>query len=73
MGFIVDRHYLTPLFNPGSIVVFAGDPDAEPPTPLAATLRRALREGGYAGRLTGSTWRPPARWPTWPSRAPTWR
>ncbi len=30
MGFIVDQHYLTPLFNPGSIVVFAGDPDAEP-------------------------------------------
>ena len=51
MGSIVDRHYLTPLFNPGSIVVFAGDPDAEPPTPLARTLRRALREGGYAGRL----------------------
>ena len=51
MGSIVDQHYLTPLFNPGSIVVFAGDPDAEPPTPLAGTLRRALLEGGYAGRL----------------------
>jgi len=52
LGSTVDQHYLTPLFNPGSIVAFAGDPDADPPTPLAATLRRALREGGYAGFLT---------------------
>jgi len=47
----VDRHYLTPLFNPGSIVAFAGDPDTDPPTPLAATLRRAVRDSGYAGFL----------------------
>ena len=52
MWIAVDRHFLTPLFNPASIVAFAGDPDAEPPTPLAATLRRGLREGGYAGLLT---------------------
>lgn len=52
MGSIVDRHYLTSLFNPASIVAFAGDPDAEPPTPLAGTLRRALLEGGYTGLLT---------------------
>ena len=51
MDTAVDRHYLTPLFNPGSIVAFAGDPDAEPPTPLAATLRRAVRDSGYAGFL----------------------
>ncbi|MBE0549074.1 MAG: bifunctional acetate--CoA ligase family protein/GNAT family N-acetyltransferase [Rubrivivax sp.] len=48
----MDQHYLTPLFNPGSIVAFAGNPDADPPTPLAGTLRRALLEGGYAGQLT---------------------
>ena len=52
MGSIVDRHYLTSLFNPGSIVAFAGDPDAEAPTPLAGTLRRALLDGGYTGLLT---------------------
>ncbi|HSQ72478.1 MAG TPA: GNAT family N-acetyltransferase, partial [Rubrivivax sp.] len=52
MWIAVDRHYLTPLFNPGSIVAFAGDPDADPPTPLAGTLRRALRDSGYAGFLT---------------------
>ena len=23
----MDKHYLTPLFSPASIVVFAGDPD----------------------------------------------
>ena len=36
----VDRHILNPLFAPRSIVVFAGDPEADDaPTPMAATLR----------------------------------
>ncbi len=49
----MDRHILNPLFAPQSIVVFAGNPDRpEAPTPLAATLRRELREGGYAGQIT---------------------
>ncbi|MBL8333852.1 MAG: GNAT family N-acetyltransferase, partial [Rubrivivax sp.] len=49
----MDRHILNPLFIPQSIVVFAGNPDAaEAPTPMAATLRRALREGGYVGQVT---------------------
>ncbi|MCA0240392.1 MAG: bifunctional acetate--CoA ligase family protein/GNAT family N-acetyltransferase [Proteobacteria bacterium] len=49
----MDRHILNPLFAPQSIVVFAGNPDRpEAPTPLAATLRRELREGGYAGQVT---------------------
>jgi acetyltransferase len=49
----VDRHILNPLFAPQSIVVFAGDPDAaEAPTPMAAILRRELRDGGYVGQLT---------------------
>jgi acetyltransferase len=49
----MDRHILNPLFAPQSIVVFAGNPDRpEAPTPLAATLRRELREGGYVGQIT---------------------
>jgi len=49
----VDRHFLNALFVPRSIVVFAGDPEAEhAPTPMAATLRRHLREGGFAGPVT---------------------
>jgi acetyltransferase len=49
----VDRHYLHPLFEPRSIVVFAGDPDADTaPTPQAAALKQALRNGGFAGQTT---------------------
>jgi len=48
----VDRHFLTPLFDPRSIIAFAGDPDAAPPTREAAALRTALAEGGYAGPVT---------------------
>ena len=43
----VDRHFLTPLFNPRSLIVFAGNPDAEPPTREARALREAL--GGADG------------------------
>jgi acetyltransferase len=38
----LDQHFLTPLFDPRSIVVFAGDPDAAAPTPAARALRREL-------------------------------
>ncbi|MBL8306976.1 MAG: GNAT family N-acetyltransferase, partial [Rubrivivax sp.] len=38
----MERHYLTPLFNPRSLIVFAGDPDAEPPTREARALRASL-------------------------------
>jgi acetyltransferase len=49
----VDRHILNPLFAPRSIVVFAGDPEADDaPTPMAATLRQALRAGTYQGEVT---------------------
>ena len=49
----MERHLLSSLFAPRSIVVFAGDPEAaEAPTPMAATLRQALKEGGYTGQLT---------------------
>ena len=48
----MDRHILTALFAPASIVVFAGDPDAaEVPTPLARTLRAALAEGSFKGQV----------------------
>ncbi len=54
----MDRHFLTPLFDPRSIVVFAGDPnslDASAPTPAARALRRHLRPAGVAapGAFTG--------------------
>jgi acetyltransferase len=48
----VDRHFLTPLFNPRSVVVFAGSPDGEAPTREARTLRSALADSGYAGPVT---------------------
>jgi acetyltransferase len=41
----MDKHFLTPLFEPRSIVVFAGPDDApERQTPHARALRRALAE-----------------------------
>ena len=49
----VDRHFLTPLFNPRSLIVFAGDPDAEPATREARALRDALAvKPGFAGPVT---------------------
>ena len=49
----VDRHFLTPLFNPRSLIVFAGDPEAEPPTREARSLRAALAaEPRFAGPIT---------------------
>ncbi len=49
----MDQHYLTPLFSPQSIVVFAGDstlPDTQ--TALARALLASLRDGGFAGTVT---------------------
>ncbi len=50
----LDRHFLTPLFDPRSIIVFAGDPDGSAPTPAARALRRSLATpaAGYAGTVT---------------------
>ena len=48
----MDRHFLNALFAPQSVVVFAGDPEAQAPTPESANLRLALRDCGYAGQLT---------------------
>ncbi len=49
----VDRHFLTPLFNPRSVIVFAGAPEGDAPTREARVLRTALatQEGGYTGEL----------------------
>src|SRR3990167_2784622 len=49
----MDKHYLTPLFSPASIVVFAGDPEAgESQTPYARAMLAGLRSGGYTGTVT---------------------
>ncbi|MDQ3058869.1 MAG: bifunctional acetate--CoA ligase family protein/GNAT family N-acetyltransferase [Pseudomonadota bacterium] len=48
----MDKHYLTPLFAPASIVVFAGQ--AEDPsslTPHAKVLHEALRAQNYTGKI----------------------
>ncbi|MEO6321813.1 MAG: acetate--CoA ligase family protein, partial [Polaromonas sp.] len=48
----MDKHYLTPLFAPESIVVFAGqadDPDSL--SPRARVLHQALRAQKYTGSL----------------------
>jgi acetyltransferase len=50
----VDRHFLAPLFNPRSLVVFAGNPgDETAPTAEAQALRGTLGpDAGYAGTVT---------------------
>jgi acetyltransferase len=57
----LDRHALTPLFQPRSIVVFAGPPAADGAadalggdalTPQARVLRQALAESGFEGNVT---------------------
>jgi len=48
----MDKHFLTPLFAPNSIAVFAGKADApESQTPQAQVLHRALRAQRYTGTL----------------------
>ena len=49
----MDQHFLTPLFSPRSIVVFAGDPE-QPDTqsPMARALLAQLTETGYAGTVS---------------------
>ena len=48
----MDKHFLQPLFNPSSIVVFAGglDPDALPPG-TARNVADQLRHNGFSGEL----------------------
>ena len=48
----MDKHWLTPLFSPESIVVFAGAADdAAGQTPHARALHRSLRAQRYTGTL----------------------
>lgn len=48
----MDKHYLTPLFSPQSIVVFAGQHDApETQTPQARMLCEGLKAQRYSGTL----------------------
>ncbi|MDB5928642.1 MAG: GCN5-related N-acetyltransferase [Polaromonas sp.] len=48
----MDKHYLTPLFAPESIVVFAGQADApDSLTPQGRALHEALRAQRYTGTL----------------------
>ncbi|MEK8045298.1 bifunctional acetate--CoA ligase family protein/GNAT family N-acetyltransferase [Ideonella margarita] len=49
----MDQHFLTPLFSPRSIVVFAGDPDAAAQAPsLARALIGELTHNGFEGPVT---------------------
>lgn len=49
----MDKHYLTPLFSPRSIVAFAGDPEApDAQTAFGRTVTKMLRADGYAGTVT---------------------
>ena len=48
----MDKHYLTPLFSPASIVVFAGGPDqADSQTGLARALERLLVSPGLRHQM----------------------
>jgi acetyltransferase len=49
----MEKHYLTPLFSPRSIIVFAGD-CAKPETqiPNGHTIADHLRGGGFDGRIS---------------------
>jgi acetyltransferase len=49
---MLDKHYLAPLFSPGSVAVLAGRPDDPELTPQAQALHAALRAQRYAGTLT---------------------
>ncbi len=47
---VMDKHYLKPLFNPDSIVVF-GLADGQAGGSSAVAVQHALRQGGYTGHL----------------------
>ena len=48
----MDQHFLTPLFSPRSIVVFAGHPDqAAQASPMARALLTELTHNGFSGEI----------------------
>ena len=49
----MESHYLTPLFSPSSIVVFAGDVDQpDTQTSYGRHIGAQLEQGGFAGPVT---------------------
>lgn len=49
----MDTHYLTPLFSPKSIVIFAGDADQpDTQTSYGRAIRAQLAQGGFTGPVT---------------------
>ena len=49
----MDKHYLTPLFSPESIVVFAGKPDEpESQSSYGRSISTQIRDSGFAGPVT---------------------
>ena len=49
----MDKHYLTPLFSPASIVVFAGkvdDPDSQ--SKYGRCISEQIRGSGFEGQVT---------------------
>ena len=48
----MDKHFLTSLFSPNSIAVFAGKPDEpESQTPQARALHQSITEQRFSGKL----------------------
>ena len=49
----METHYLSPLFSPKSMVVFAGKADApDGQTGYGRSIRAQLEQGGFAGPVT---------------------
>ena len=48
----MERHFLTPLFAPKAVVVFAGDRSTEAPKREAQCLRQAFSDGTFKGIVT---------------------
>ncbi|MBQ0957555.1 bifunctional acetate--CoA ligase family protein/GNAT family N-acetyltransferase [Ideonella sp. 4Y11] len=49
----MDQHFLTPLFSPRSIIVFAGNPeDLDSQAPMARALLTELTHNGFSGQIS---------------------
>ena len=49
----MDKHFLTSLFTPRSLVIFAGNPgQPDSATPLGRVLLQSLEESGFSGPVT---------------------
>jgi hypothetical protein len=73
IGSFMDKHFLSSLFSPGSIAVFAGKPeDPESQTPQARVLHQAITAQHYTGKLVFLDVHASGTWPTWPTPMPIW-